>query len=267
MSGLGWADAVLVSNAGGPMVREEIAYQADGSRLVSYLVFEPEAGNGLPGVLVAPEGAGLGEHARERARRLAGLGYAAMALDLYGDGLPARDMDDSLERMRALRGEPTRLRQRARAGLDALASHPVVDPGRLAAIGFCFGGSAVLELARDGADLLGVVGFHCALDTKLPALSGKVKARVLACIGALDPLVTHEQRTAFEREMASAELDWQLIVHGRAKHSFTNPEAAASGWDALAYDRRTDERSWAAMQLFLAEVLCGEDGLNSAPGL
>ena len=142
------------------MLSEQVSYRADGATLRGYLVHEPDAGPNRPAVLVAPEARGLGEHARERARRLAALGYVAMAIDLYGEGRPAHDLQGALEWMRVLTGTPGRLRARARAALDALAAHPRVDPQSIAAIGFCLGGTAVLELAREGAPLSAVVAFH-----------------------------------------------------------------------------------------------------------
>ena len=234
---------------------EAVACEADGARLVGAL-YRPKAGRApFPGLVVFAEGSGLGEHARERARRATRWGYAALAADLYGEGRAAEDLADSLRWIRLLSSDPSRLRARAFAAYLSLARHPDVRPDRVSALGFCFGGTAALELARSGAKLAGVVGMHCGLKTTLPAEPGTIAPKVLACIGALDPLVGPDQRAAFEQEMAAARADWQLLVIGRAKHSFSNPGADRLGWDAVAYDPAADTLSWRLAEHFLSEAL------------
>ncbi|QWG15247.1 dienelactone hydrolase family protein [Bradyrhizobium sediminis] len=168
-----------------------------------YLAFEATDAARRPGVLVFHEGPGLGEFAMTRARRLAELGYVALAADMYGDRRQGRNLQEIAKLVGDLRNEPETLRQRGHA---ALATLPQVDAGRLAAIGFCFGGSVVLELARDGADLKAAVSFHGVLTTRMPAVSGKVKASVLVLTGADDPLAPPDQVAAFENEMRAAEV-------------------------------------------------------------
>ena len=155
-----------------------------------------------------------------------------------------------------LRNEPETLRARGRAALAALAAMPQVDAGRLAAIGFCFGGSVVLELARDGADLKAVVSFHGVLTTRTPAASGRVKASVLVLTGADDPLAPPDQVAAFEHEMRAAEVqDWQVISYGNTLHGFTNPAADGSMMRTALYSAQADRRSWASMRGLFDEVL------------
>jgi dienelactone hydrolase len=198
----------------------------------------------------------LGEFAMVRARMLAALGYVALAADMFGDRRQARNLEEVSELIGGLRNEPEVLRARGRAALATLAASPQVDASRLAAIGFCFGGLVALELARGGADLKAVVSFHGVLATKTPAVSGKVKASVLVCTGADDPLAPPDQVRAFEDEMrAAAVRDWQLISYGNTLHGFTNPDADGSIMRAALYSAQADRRSWASMRSLFDEVL------------
>jgi dienelactone hydrolase len=207
-------------------------------------------------VLVFHEGLGLGEFAMARARMLAELGYVALAADMFGDRRQARDLQEALKLVGELRSQPAALRARGRAALETLAALPQVDAGRLAAIGFCFGGSVVLELARDAADLKAAVSFHGVLATKTPAVAGTVKASVLVCTGAEDPLAPPDQVKAFEDEMRQAQVrDWQVISYGNTLHGFTNPEADGSIMAAALYNAQADRRSWASMRGLFDEVL------------
>ena len=231
---------------------EDIEYKVGGSRMVGHLAIDDERSGPRPGVLVCHEGPGLDEHAKDRAERLAGLGYAAFALDYHGEGKPLA-RDEVMDRLGSLMGNPDKTRQLGNAGLEILLAQSEVDPSKVAAIGYCFGGTMALELARDGADLAVVVGFHSGLGTQRPAQSGAVKAKILVCIGADDPLVPAEQRAAFEEEMSAAEVDWRINIYGGAVHSFTNPNADLAGIPAVAYSQITDERSWRAMLDFFDE--------------
>lgn len=225
---------------------EDIEYRVGDRRMVGHLAVDDERAGGRPGVLVCHGGPGLDEHAKGRAERLAALGYAAFALDYHGDGKPL-GRDEMMGRLGALMGAPDRIRELARAGLAILLEQQEVDPARVAAIGYCFGGTMALELARSGAELAAVVGFHSGLGTQRPARAGDVKASILVCIGADDPMVPPEQRAAFEEEMRAAEVDWRLNLYGGAVHSFTDPNADVSGFPGVAYHQPTDERSWRAM--------------------
>ncbi len=237
------------------MKTEDIEYHADGARLIGQLVVDEARPGRRPGVLVAPEGAGLVDLTKSIARRLAELGYVAFAMDYYGDGKPLADMSEVMPRINAFMAEPSTIRARASEALRVLASQPQCDPDRLAAIGYCFGGTTVLELARSGADVKAVVAFHAGLEVTRPAAPGQVRAKVLAQIGALDPIVPAEQRVAFEQEMTAAGVDWQMIVYGGAGHSFTNPGIAAFGMPGFDYHELTDRRSWTAMLALFDEAL------------
>jgi dienelactone hydrolase len=207
-------------------------------------------------VLVFHEGLGLGDFAMARARSLAELGYVALAADMFGDRRQARNLTEVAKLVGDLRNEPEALRGRGRAALATLAELPWVDAGRMAAIGFCFGGSVVLELARDGADLAAAVSFHGVLTTRTPAAAGRVKASVLVLTGADDPLAPPEQVAAFENEMRAAEVrDWQVISYGNTLHGFTNPAADGSMMRTARYSAQADRRSWASMRSLFDEVL------------
>lgn len=225
---------------------KDIEYAFEGRRLVGHLAVDDQRTGKRPAVLIAHEGPGLDDHAKGRAERLAGLGYIAFALDYHGDGKPL-PRDGMMERLGALMGDPDRTRALGRAGLEVLLAQEEADPGRVAAIGYCFGGTLALELARSGADLAAVVGFHSGLSTSRPEDARNIKGSVLVCIGADDPLVPAAQRVGFEEEMRAAGVDWRMNLYGGAVHSFTNPGADPSAFAGVAYHRPTDERSWRAM--------------------
>jgi dienelactone hydrolase len=238
------------------MRMNDIDYRDDAINCRGFLAYDDTVSDKRPGVLVFHEGLGLGEHIMERARRVAKLGYVALAADMFGNRRQAQDLEDMRGLVGDLRNEPAKLRARARAALATLASLPQVDAGRLCAIGFCFGGSVVLELARDGADLKAVVSFHGVLATKAPALPGKVRASVLVLTGADDPLAPPDHVAALENEMrAAGARDWQVITYGNTHHAFTNPAADGSFLSGTLYNEQSARRSWAAMTGFLEEVL------------
>lgn len=237
------------------MQTQDIDYAADGATMRGYLAFEAGASR-RPGVLVFHEGPGLGDFAMGKARQLASLGFVAFAADMFGERRQAKNLQEVATLVGALRAEPARLRERGLAALATLAGLPQVDRGRLAAIGFCFGGSVVLELARAGADLKAVVSFHGVLATKLPAPEGQVKASVLVLTGAEDPLAPADQVAAFEQEMRAAKVsDWQVVSYGNTLHGFTNPAADGSMMRTARYHAQSDRRSWEAMRSFLDETL------------
>jgi dienelactone hydrolase len=237
------------------MQSQDIDYRSDAATLRGHLIFDETATTRRPGVLVFHEGLGLGDFAMARARKIAELGYVALAADMFGDRRQARNLREVADLVGGLRGEPQTLRARGRAALATLAALPQVDASRLGAIGFCFGGSVVLELARDGADLAAVVSFHGVLTTKAPAVSGNVRARVLVCTGADDPLAPPEQVRTFEDEMRAAEVrDWQVVSYGNTLHGFTNPAADGSMMRTALYSEQADRRSWAAMRSLLEEA-------------
>src|ERR1700732_4761518 len=237
------------------MQTQDINYRDQAVNLNGYLAFDETATARRPGVLVFHEGLGLGDFAMARARKVAELGYVALAADMFGDRRQARNLQEVATLVGGLRSEPQTLRARGRAALATLAALPQVDASRLGAIGFCFGGSVVLELARDGADLKAAVSFHGVLATRMPAVSGKVKASVLVCTGADDPLAPPEQVKAFEDEMRAAGVrDWQVISYGKTLHGFTNPAGDGSMMRTALYNARADRRSWASMRGLLDEA-------------
>ena len=233
---------------------EDIEYHADGARLVGTLAVDDAVAGARPGILVCHEGGGLGDHARNIAKRLAGLGYVAFAMDYYGDGKPLTDMSQAMARIGGWMADSTGIRARATAALEVLKAQPETDAGKLAAIGYCFGGTTALELARSGADLKAVIGFHSGLGTARPQDAANIKGVILAAIGADDPIIPVAQRTAFEEEMTAAGVDWRMHVYGRAGHSFTNPDAGRFGRPGFDYHEPSDRRSWAAMIDLFDEV-------------
>jgi dienelactone hydrolase len=234
---------------------EDIRYQADGASMVGHLAFDDQRAGQRPAVLVSHEGSGLDQHARGIAEKLAALGYIAFALDYFGDG--KRPPPEQLrKRMGVLAGDPGLIARIAQAGLDVLLGQPAADADRVAAIGYCFGGIVSLELARTGADLKAVVGFHPGFTPPRPADSAKIRASVLMCCGTEDPFATPEDRLAFEAEMREARVaDWRLELYGGVKHSFTNPAADELGMPGFGYDSDADRRSWSAMLDLFGRVL------------
>ena len=238
------------------MQRETVAYQADGLSMQGQLFYEKRDG-ARGGVLVFPEAFGLSEHAIGRAERLASMGYVALACDLHGDARYVDDLQEALGLLQPLFSDPSKTRARAAGALQALTARAEVNGGRVGAIGFCFGGTMALELARSGADIKAVVGFHSGLATAAPKTDAKaIKARILVCIGADDPMIPADQRAGFETEMRDAGVDWQMHLYGNTVHSFTNQEAAKRNMpDAIRYSPEADRRSWHALQGMFAETL------------
>ncbi len=236
------------------IVTRVVEYRQGGAVLEGYLAYDDSLTGKRPGVLVVHEWTGLGPYVRMRVEKLAGLGYVAFGADIYGKGVRPDNPKDAAATAGIYKSDRKLMRARAAAGLDELRRQPNVDPGRLAAIGYCFGGTTVLELARSGADLRGVVSFHGGLDTPTPADAAKIKARVLALHGADDPFVPPPQVAAFQDEMRSGGVDWQMVFFGGAVHSFTNPDSGNDPKKGVAYNERADRRSWEAMKLFFDEI-------------
>ncbi len=217
-------------------------------------MYRPTVAPNGAAVLVVHEADGIGGNVRTHCRKLAALGYIAAAADLHGGGRVLQG--DAMHRaLDVFRGDPAMLRRRVRAGLDALCTLDGVHPDRIAAIGFCFGGTAVLELARSGAQVAAVASFHGLLTTASPACKGDIRARVLAATGALDPLVPPQDITAFETEMSEAGADWHLLTHGRALHSYTNAAVGDLGDPRMAYDPFAHALSFATLTAFLAATV------------
>jgi dienelactone hydrolase len=206
-------------------------------------------------VLLCHEGPGLDEHVKGRAVRLASLGYLAFALDYHGGGQPL-PMDEAMAALGVLMADRPLTKRLARAGLDVLLAQEQADPARVAAIGYCFGGTMSIELARDGADVKAIAGFHPGMPAPAPDESRSIRAKVLMCCGAEDPFVPADARHAFEAEMAEAGVaDWRVEVYGGVGHSFTNPRVDELGMPGLAFDAVADRRSWRSMLDLLDESL------------
>ena len=236
------------------VVTQTVEYRQDGTVLQGFLAYDDGLKGKRPGVLVVHEWWGLNDFARERALKLAGLGYVALAADMYGGGATASNREEAGKLAGALLGNPDLLRARAQAALQVLAADPRVDPNRLAAIGFCFGGTTVLELAYSGADLAGVVSFHGGLPRTQPDDLKRIKAALLVLHGADDPHVAPADIAAFEQAMRQAGADWQMVFFGGAVHGFTNPTAGDNKASGVAYDARAARRSFRCMQEFFREI-------------
>jgi dienelactone hydrolase len=237
---------------------EEVQYKSGNTVLKGYLAWDDAVKGKRPGVLVVHEWWGHNEYARKRARLLAELGYTALALDMYGDGLQAHHPDDAGKFSGEVRKNLTLTKQRFDAAQQVLKEHPTVDAKNIAAIGYCFGGTIVLEMALEGEDLKGVASFHGGLDIDQPTKAGKVKARILILTGEADPFVPAAQVEAFKKELEAAKANYRVVVYPGAKHSFTNPDAdkfaQQFNMPALAYNAVADNESWVEMQTFFKQI-------------
>lgn len=231
---------------------ETVEYQHGDTTLKGQLVYDGSIAGKRPGVIVAHEWWGLNDYAKRRAEMLAELGYVAFAVDMYGDGKVTSHAPDAKGWMQQIASNVDDWQARAMAGLEVLKDSERVDADKLAAVGYCFGGATVMQMAYAGADLDGVVSFHGSLP---PAPEGAdIKAKVLAAHGYQDGFVPPEKVDAFVKSLAEAGADWQLVVYSGARHAFTNPDAGEYGMDMLQYNAEADKRSWALMQDFLTEV-------------
>lgn len=245
---------LLTGGARAEIVTKDVLYRHGDVELEGYVAYDDASKERRPGVLVVHEWMGLGDNAKTRARMLAGEGYVAFAVDMYGKGVRAKDTKEAGALAGKYKGDRDLMRGRIQAGLDELLKREDVDPSRVAAIGYCFGGTTVLELARSGAPVAGVVSFHGGLDAPKPAAKEGVKAKVLVLHGADDPYVKPEEVAGFEKEMREAGADWQLVSYGGAVHSFTNPDAGSDNSRGAAYNESADKRSWRAMKDFFTEI-------------
>jgi dienelactone hydrolase len=231
-----------------------VDYKHDGYACEGFAVWD-DADIERPGILVFPEWSGVGEYTQKRAKMLGELGFNAFVVDVYGKGIrPDTPEACQTEMMKYATNRPL-LRGRARAGLDELRKVPNTDLSRLAAIGYCFGGMTVLEMARDGQnDLLGVVSFHGALATPTPLKAGTYDGKILVLHGADDPIVPDDAVVGLWKEMRDAKADWEFVAYGHAMHTFTNWLMPEDGPPPLAYNQQADERSWTAMNNFFDEI-------------
>ena len=236
------------------IVTQTIEYKQGDVTLEGFLAYDDVNSAARPGVLVVHQWLGLTDYEKHRAEQLASLGYIAFCADIYGKGIRPQNTTEAGVEATKYKTDRTLLRARVNAGLDVLKKNKLVDTKRVAAIGYCFGGTTVIELARSGADIAGVVSFHGGLDSPTPADGKNIKCKVLACHGADDPSETPADLAAFEKELRDAKVDWRLIKYGGAVHSFTQPMAGSDNSKGAAYNERADKRSWADMKQFFAEI-------------
>ena len=236
------------------LVEEYPIEYADGDIACRGLIVHRASPGCQPGVILFPDARGLGDTAKGCARRVADLGFVVFIADLYGKGTFTDDIPHAHEMMTLLRSDVDHWRQRARSALQTLAAQPTVDTTRLAAIGYCFGGTTALELGRSGADVRAIVSFHGGLSSPRLQDAACIKARVLVCHGGADPVVPPAQVTEFVNHMARATADWTLEVYANALHSFTQTELDGAGVPGHDYDAVADQRSWRAMTELLNDV-------------
>jgi dienelactone hydrolase len=236
---------------------EEVQYKDGGVVMKGYLAYDDAVKGKRPGVLVVHEWWGHNDYTRKRAHMLAEMGYTALAVDMYGDGKTADHPETAGKFSGEVRKNLPLMKARFDAARKALAAHSTVDTKKTAALGYCFGGTVVLEMARQGEDLKGVASFHGNLQTENPAQPGKVKARVLVLNGEADPFISAESIEAFKKEMDAAKVSYRFVNYPNAKHSFTNPDATAVGEKfnlPLAHNQIADNESWEEARRFLLDV-------------
>jgi dienelactone hydrolase len=218
------------------------------------VAYPKDAQGKLPGVLICHQWMGHTPYERMRAEETAKLGYVAFALDIYGKGVRPKDVGEAAKLAGGYKGDRALLRARALAGLEALKQVEACDAGKLTVMGYCFGGTTALEVARSGADVAGTVSFHGDLSSPAPEDAKKIKGKVLALHGGDDPFVPPAQVAAFEDEMRKAGVDWQLVAFGGAVHSFTHKASGNDNSKGAAYNEKADRRSWEMYKDFLAEL-------------
>jgi dienelactone hydrolase len=244
-----------VAEAPEPDIRgEEVAYQAGDVQLNGYLAYDAAQSGERPGVLVVHEWWGHNDYARQRARMLAEMGYTALAVDMYGDGKLAEHPEDAQKFMMEVIGQMDVGVARFRAARAVLEQHATTDPSRTAAIGYCFGGATVMQMAYAGADLDGVVSFHGPLPPANEEQQKKINTSILVAHGEADSFVPADRLAAFKEGLEKSGADWQMVTYGGARHAFTDPAADRRGNENLKYDEKADQRSWALMQSFFEEI-------------
>lgn len=231
---------------------EKIVYEKDGVKMEGVLAYDTKTKKPRPGIVIFPDWMGQGEYSQMRAQQLAQMGYVAFAADVYGIGNNPKDMGEAAKLAGKYREDRKLMRERAQAAVATLSQNKLVDSSKVAAIGYCFGGTVALELARDQAPLKGVVSFHGGLATNMKAT--EVKTKVLVLHGADDPFVPAKEVSEFEEEMRKAKADWQLIAYGNTVHSFTQKGAGNDPSKGFAYNEVADKRSWEQFKIFLKEL-------------
>ncbi|MBK5966087.1 dienelactone hydrolase [Thiocystis minor] len=253
---------MLVLLAIGTTVQAEVqtravAYDDEGTPLTGHLFWDDAIAGKRPGILVVHEWWGLNDYAKQRARMLAELGYVAFALDMYGSNRVTDQRGQASEWMQEITADVDLWRQRAGLGLEQLKASALVDTGNIAAIGYCFGGGTLLQMAYGGTDLKGIVSFHGSLPAAPEEVKGKIKPKLLILHGQADTFVAPEVVTNFQNRLEAVGANWEMNLYGGARHGFTNPKAGEYGMDNLRYDAQADARSWQRMQVFFYELFGG----------
>lgn len=236
------------------VITEAVTYTEAGAEYTGYVSYDNATRGKRPGVMVVHEWWGLDDYAKRRTEMLAKLGYVAFAVDMYGAGKVTDSADQAKEWMTEATVDVEWWRERAMAGIRYLKNHKLVDADNIAAIGYCFGGGTVIQLAYSGLDINGIVSFHGSLPVADESTFGKIKTRMLMAHGNADPFVPREIVTKFQDTLDKANADWHMITYGNVLHSFTNPKADTRGMAALKYDKQADEHSWQAMQHFFEQI-------------
>lgn len=233
---------------------ETVEYEDEGVTFEAFVAYDNGKEGQRPGVLIVHDWMGVGPFVRGRAEQLATMGYVALTADIYGKGIRPRTSEEAAQLAGKHRADRPGLRRRAHAGLKALKDQPLTDGRHTAAIGYCFGGTAVLELARNGAEMKGFVTFHGGLETPNPDDGRHIRGKVLVLHGADDPFVPTPDVLAFQDEMRRAKIDWQMVFYGGAVHAFTREDAGNDPSAGVAYNEKADRRSWEAMKSFFGEI-------------
>lgn len=245
---------VMALAARAEIVTKTVEYKQGDTTLEGFVAYDNAVKGSKPGVLIVHQWKGLGAYEKMRAEMLAKMGYVAFACDIYGKGVRPTTMQEAGAQAGKYKGDRALLRARVKAGFETLLKQEGVDKEKVAAMGYCFGGTTALELARSGADVDGVVSFHGGLSSPTPEDAKNIKAKVLALHGADDPNVPPAEVAGFEKEMRDAKVDWQLVAYGNAVHSFTDKGAGNDNSKGAAYNEHADRRSWEAMKDFFAEI-------------
>lgn len=231
-----------------------VTYQDEETKLTGYLYWDDARQGPRPGVMVIHEWWGLNDYAKSRAAMLAELGYVAFAADMYGDNRVTDQPAQAKEWMQEVTVDVEMWRERAALGLAQLQASGMVDSAKLAAIGYCFGGGTVLQMAYGGAEVKGIAAFHASLPAAPEEAQGKIDAQILVLHGQADSFVATEVVQNFQKKLDEAGANWEMVVYGGARHGFTNPDAGKFGIANLQYDPQADRRSWARMQQFFDEL-------------
>ena len=233
---------------------ETVEYKEGDTTCEGAVAFDDANKTPRPGVLLVHDWMGAGDYAKSRAKQVAALGYVCFVADIYGKGVRPANAGEASAQAGKYKGDRSLLRKRVNAALAELKKNPLVEKSKTCAMGYCFGGTTVLELARSGAEVAGVVSFHGGLDSLNPADGKNIKGRVLVLHGADDPFVKPADIAAFQEEMRGNKVDWQMVYYGDAVHSFTRPDSGTDKSKGAAYQEVADKRSWEAMKEFYAEV-------------